>query len=292
VIESIKLGTQYLHLAGTTRGVSHVEGLIGVPGARGDFFNRPEQDGAVAPFKGYMPRRLVTIEGFTTAGGSVDSVWSDWQAIAAQFEAALAGDVVLTWKHQGGTVTLQGNARLADASQPIMDSNSQGAFVKWSVVLALADPRWVSTVSSSGATAAPSASGGFPIPLVFPIPFGGGATGGSVTVTNVGTTLTYPTITIQGPANGPVITASGQGKFLSFDSLILGAADVLTVNMNPSVRTCTVNGLSVMGSLRMLDSSFFGLRPGVAESIAFTALGAGTTAASLMTVTCNPAYLG
>jgi hypothetical protein len=292
VFDSIKLGSQYLHLTGTTRGAQHVGGLIGPPGARGEFFDRPEQDGAVAPFKGYMPSRIITIEGVTTAGGTVDSVWTDWQALAAQFEAALVGDVVLQWKHTNGSVTLQQNVRLADQSQPVFDASEQGAFIKYQVVLRAADPRWESTVSSATSTAAPSSSGGMPLPVVFPIPWGSGSVGGSVIVTNAGTTTSWPIITIQGPASGPVITCSAQNKFLSFDTLILGAADILSVDMHPSVRTATVNGANVLGSLRWLDSSFFGLRAGVAETIAFTALGGGTTAGSLMTVNKRDAYLG
>lgn len=292
MLEFVKLGTQYLHLAGTTRGVQHVEGLIGPPGARGDSYNRPEQDGGIQPFKGYLPMRLITIEGFTVAGGSVDSAWTDWQSIASQFEAALAGDVLLSWKHTNASVTLQTNVRLADQSQPIFTATEQGAYIKYQVVLRAADPRWVSSVSSSSATAAPSSSGGMPLPIIFPIPWGSSSVGGSVVVTNAGTSTSWPTITIQGPASGPVVTCTTQNKFLSFDSLILGSGDVLTITTNPVSRTATVNGLSVLGSLRWLDSSFFGLRAGVAETIAFAAIGGGTSASSLMTVTWNPAYLG
>lgn len=131
-----------------------------------------------------------------------------------------------------------------------------------------------------------------PLPIIFPIPWGSSSVGGSVIVTNGGTTTSFPIITIQGPASGPVITCTTQSKFLSFDSLILGSGDILTVDMHPSIRTATVNGLNVLGSLRWLDSSFFGLRAGVAETVALTAIGGGTTGASLMTVSYRPAYLG
>lgn len=292
MLEFVKLGTQYLHLAGTQRGATHLEGLIGTPVARGDAYNRPEQDGGIQPFKAYMPMRLITIEGVVTTGGTIDAVWTDWQLIAAQFEAALTGDVVLSWKHTNASVTLQQNVRLADQSQPVLDANAQGAFLRYQVALRAADPRWESTVSTQTSTGAPSATGGFPIPIAFPIPFGAGATGGSVVITNPGTTISWPTITVQGPANGPQITCSTQGKFLSFDSLTLGAGDVLTVDMHPTSRSATVNGNNVLGSLRWLDSSFWGLRAGVAETVAFTALGGGTSGASLMTVNYRPAYLG
>lgn len=292
MLDYLTLGAVSLHSTSGPRNATHIEGLIGPPGARGDAYNRPEQDGGVQPFRGYMPPRVVVFEGETWAGATVDAVWQDWLLLAAAFEAALTSDTPLKWRHLGGSVDLQQNCRLADASTPVLDQDSQGAFVSYQVTLRCADPRWESQVASSVSTGAPSSSGGMPLPLVFPIPWGSASVGGSVIVTNNGTSTAWPIITVQGPASGPVVTCSTQGKFLSFDSLVLGSSDVLTIDTHPSSRSATVNGFSVLGSLRWLDSSFFGLRPGVAETIAFTALGGGTSAGSLLSVLKRDTYLG
>jgi hypothetical protein len=286
------LGAQSLHSTTGVRNLTHVEGLMGLPGARGDAYNRPEQDGGVQPFKAYQPMRLITIEGETWAGTSIDSAWADWRLLAAQFEAAMTADVLLSWQHVGDAITLQQNVRLADQSQPILDQDTQGAFIRYQVVLRAADPRWESSVSSSVSTGAPSSSGGLNFPVVWPVVWGSSSVGGAVIITNGGTTTCFPIITIQGPASGPVITCTTQNKFLSFDSLILASTDILTVDMHSSTRSATVNGVSVLGSLRWLDSSFFGLRAGIAETVQFTALGGGTTGASLMTVSKRDAYPG
>lgn len=287
----IDLGSVRLHDNVGPRNARKVTGMTGPTGVRGEAYNRPEQDGSVEPLNENMPPRLVVIEAQTWAGGTQDLVAQDFATLAAVLETTLSTPTLLKWRRLGSSIDLQGYARLASDVQPVESEDDQGAFLDYQVTLRVADPRWESQVAQSSSTSAPTSSGGFPIPLVFPIPFGAGATGGSVIVTNAGKTKSWPIITVQGPANGPVVSCSGQGKSVICDTLILGATDVLTIDMHPTVRAVTVNGVDAKGSVRWIDSSFFALRPGVAETITFTALGAGTSAASLMTVTYRNAYL-
>lgn len=156
-----------------------------------------------------------------------------------------------------------------------------------------ADPVSYSQTSQQQSTGAPSFSvTGFPFPAVWPVPWALTSTGaGSISATNAGNAPTWPLITIQGPAIGPVIQNQAQGKSIYFDTLNLGASDILIVDTNPQTRSALVAGVSKLGSLRYSDSDFFTISASATESIAFYALGGGTTGATLMTVSWRDGYI-
>lgn len=273
----------------STRSVTRVVGLLGLPLIRGVDFDRPENDGGVEPYAQYLSPKTVTING-EFWGADVPSVVDDFGDLLQTLETAANADTLLKWRPAGDARDLQMTARFIGDCQPILDAvDGNQPILRYQAQFRCADPRAYSQTLQSSSTGAPSANGGMPLPIVFPIPFGAGVTGGSIVASNAGKTVTWPTFTLIGPCNGPVFSVGGYT--LTFASLSLGAGQILIVETNPRFRSATVAGASVMGSLRFADSVFAGLLPGVATNVGFSALGGGTTAETNLTVAWRDAYL-
>lgn len=288
MLDYLDIGSTRLQdVAFTTRGLTKVSGLIGLPGVRGTLFERPEQDGAVEPYAQFLPERIITLEGETWQA-SIDAAFTDFSVIAKALEACLSAGVLMKYRPAGGTRDLQMTVKLAGDISPPLDADENVPMLGYQVQLRAADPRAYSQTLQSGSTGAPSATGGFPLPVPFPIPFGSGATGGSVVATNNGNTLSWPTLTLIGPAVGPVITV-GSGSLI-FDTLNLGAGQTLVIETNSTIRSMLVNGANAAGSLRYSDSIFAGLPAGVATNVSFYAIGGGTTVATTLTVAWRDAW--
>ena len=90
-----------------------------------------------------------------------------------------------------------------------------------------------------------------------------------ILLTNLGTFETRPTLTVQGPVSGPVVTNGATGQAISWSGLVLGASDVLTINLD--ARQAYVAGVFVPADA---SSSWVVLEPGAAE-ISLTGAGAG-----------------
>jgi hypothetical protein len=106
----------------------------------------------------------------------------------------------------------------------------------------------------------------------------------SGTVTNAGNYETWPTFTLTGTMNAPVITNTTTGEKLSFPLVSLTGSDTLVVNSD--LRTVTLNGASAR-NLLSTDSTWFSFDPGVTTSItASVASGTG-----LCTINYRDAYI-
>jgi hypothetical protein len=250
-----------------TRSVTSITGITGFPGIRGDAFDRPEEDGGIDPTGQYQSARVISVEG-EIWGASNAAMWADWRSFAGTLETAISTDTLLQWRDAGGTIALRGYCRLIGDLLPTLTADEQGPFLRYLAQFRLVDPRWVSDTEQNGTVGAPTASGGMPLPVVFPIPFGSGSSGGSTTVTNAGNTKTWPTIVIQGPIVGPVVESVTLGRVLSFPTLSLGDGQTLTITTNPDGRAATVAGASVLGNLDYQNSRWFYMPPG-ANTIRF-----------------------
>ena len=111
----------------------------------------------------------------------------------------------------------------------------------------------------------------------------------SVTVTHQGNYETWPSFSLTGAVcSAPVITNSTQGKSLSFPSLTLAAADVLTVNTD--LRTVLLNGVAQRNLLSSASQwfSFPALSsPSVPQSIQVSV----SSGSSTCTMTYRDAYV-
>ena len=267
MIKSFDLGSVRLHdVSFTTRSFGAVHGLTGLPSVRGVAVDRPEDDGATEPLNQFSSPRIVTVEGETWAS-TIDLAWTDWDAIAAAFEAAQTGDVLATW--ETGTTPLrqvQGYCRLTGDVLPDLSADDQGAFIRYQAQLRFSDPRWYSQTLQAQSIGAPTVDGGMPLPIVFPIPFGSGSSGGQMTVVNNGKTKTWPTLTVTGPISSPVVENTTLGRALYFAGLVLGAGQQLIIETNPRTpRSAKVSGASVIGSIDNTTSKWWWLDPGTSS---------------------------
>lgn len=297
MIDYLDLGATRLHET-SARSVRRVEGLTGPPAVRGDWVDRPESDGWIIPPDLYLTGRTIVIEGevWGPAGvvdaAKIDSAWAEWATLATAIEAARTSSLVMTWRNAGGSVDKQASVRLAGEVLPALTEADNGPFIRYQLMLRAASPTWASTTEQNTTIGAPTADGGMPLPVVFPIPFGLGGTGGSVVVTNDGNAIAYPRLVVQGPISGPVIESVTAGLELRFPTLLVGAGQTLTVECDPAgPRSATVGGANVLGTLDWGASSFFGLPPNVAQTIKFYGIGGGYGTGTTLTVYWRNAYI-
>ncbi len=123
-------------------------------------------------------------------------------------------------------------------------------------------------------------SGGLAFPLVFPLDFGAGQSGGMVTVTNSGNAATWPVWEVQGPVTGPIIRHVGTGRQLLIDpSYTVPAGQTMVLDTMEG----TVEVAGISRRERLFDDDWFPLLPG-ANEIQFTSVGAYDPAALLTCV--------
>lgn len=68
------------------------------------------------------------------------------------------------------------------------------------------DPRWYAAPSKTATVGIPGPLGGVSFPIVFPVSFGGGASGGVLEVENAGTMEMRPVLVITGPCVNPSVS--------------------------------------------------------------------------------------
>jgi hypothetical protein len=140
------------------------------------------------------------------------------------------------------------------------------------------DPRRYSVTEYSASIGLPpTPSGGLAFPLAFPLDFGATTSVGQLTVTNGGDATTWPTLQIQGPVTGPIVTNVGTGDQLVFDPTWTVAAGE-TVEVDTDARSVTLAGVSRRD--RLHRAGWFGLAPGD-TNLTFTSVGAYDAAAEL-----------
>lgn len=270
------------------RDVIQIEGLTGLPGNRGNVLDRTVEDGVIEPDRLYLDPRIVTIEGEIWSSADVNTAWADWdEFMGAVYRGLRAPGILVRWRRAGGDVDLQAYARLAGDSQARLQGGA--SIIPYQLQLRFADPRWYSVTGKGATTGSPTAGGGFPFPLVFPLQFGG-FTGGTLTATNDGNAPTWPRYSITGPGNGPVIRNLATGQALYFDGLSLQTGQTLVIDANPGSQTATVSGVNVLSALRFRDSSFFPIQPG-GQTLQFYFQGGGTTTDTTLTAEWQDAYV-
>lgn len=270
--------------------ITDVKGLTGIPGVRGDVYDRPEADGSVEPTNQYKTARFITVEG-ECWGASIDAAWATWDLLQGALDDAINTAVLLKWLHTGGLVPMQTTVRFIGDATAVLSEDSIGPFLKYQAQFRAADPLLYSQASQAVAAGAPSTTGGFPIPIPFPIPFGSGIVGGTVSARNGGNTAAWPVIQIDGPIVNPVVGNLTTGKFLFFDGLTLAVGESLIIVTNPSGRGATVAGVSKLGTLQILTSTWPTMTKQVTETWQFYANGGGTSGTTNMTISWRDTYV-
>lgn len=223
-----------------------VEGLE-TPPIRTSNDNYSGKDGGVVTGQFYSPR-LITISGFII-GSTAQAYEASRTALQEALPIREDLDVVITTFSGLEYLT---TIRVTSIQMPIIDPVG-GEF---KVDLFASDPNLYTSLLNS-INIPINASGGFILPVIFPIVFASGTT--ITNVTNNGPVTVYPTITITGEAHHPVIENTDTGEKVDVD-IDMSTGDVLVIDMFN--RTITLNGGSVI-SFRSTDSDWFGLEPGL-----------------------------
>jgi Siphovirus-type tail component, C-terminal domain len=265
---------------GTTWYLTKLEGWQGSPAPRTSLVARTGGHGS---FDGpaYLDTRAITIEGTAVC---VDRI-STWRA--RDIIASVCGDPSLGLATLVVTQTGYGARRAAvrRTNDVKTESMAPGAF-RWSIILVAPDPRRYADTPSSAAIGLPQVgSGGLVFPLVFPLTFGSGTSGGQLLLTNNGTMATWPAWDILGPVTGPVITNLDTGERLAFDPAFdVPAGQHLLID--PDAKTVFMAGVSRRD--RLFIAEWFDIDPG-SVNVRFSSA-AGADPAALLTATWRDAW--
>lgn len=274
----------------STNDITSVDGLTGLPGIRGSTFDRPEADGVIEPANQYLQARMIVIEG-EVWGATVDAAWAAWNIVQQALLGAVQQQALLKFRRANGTLDLQCTVRTVSDTYAKLTGDSIGPFLRYQVTLRAADPYLYSQTSVAATASAPGATTGFPIPMVFPIPFGALVGSGTVQVQANGNAKGWPLITVTGPITNPVIGNQSTGLFLYFDNLSLNTGDSLVIDTNPATRSASVAGSTKLGALRFSDSMWPSMTPAVLETWTFYTNGGVTSGATTMTISWRDTYI-
>lgn len=230
---------------------------VGVRTARAD---RPGRDGQLRG-RSYRSERIITLGGLAYAPdpASLDA--------AGETIAALCDDASVLH-------TLVGTDTSGIDKQAMVELNAESKFehqtdrvAAWQIQLAAPDPLRYATVASTASCGLATTSGGLAFPLVFPLDFGSGSTGGTLLLTNAGNTATWPIWTITGPVTNPVIVNTGTGERLTLTITVDAGQQLI---LDTDARTVMLQGVASRRGSLSSTSAWFPLRAG-ATAIAFQA---------------------
>lgn len=256
----------------------NLAGWLELPGMRLSDQARPFRHGA---YQGALlaDERIITYDflidpGQDRTGASYTAAVNLLRTITATEEAPDEDPLVIQLSGQKWLANVRVDRRALPIDIAYNAQASRGA-IEWIAT----DPRLYSVALQSATIDLPfPGTGGLVFPLVFPLKFGTGTSGGNLALQNTGTITTWPTWTITGPVTGPIITNVGTGEVLQFDPTFTIASGQ-TLIINTDAKTVTLAGINRRS--RLFVANWFGLKSGVTTQVRFTSTGAYDPAAQL-----------
>lgn len=229
----------------------------------------------------FLQSRLLTLEGVAIAPTYAAALR------ARDIVASVCGDpslglsaLVVT---KPGRPTMRMLVRRSDWTKTGAESP---LILRWSMILVAPDPRrYADTLSSQSIGLPVSGTGGLVFPLVFPLTFGTGLSGGNMALTSGGTIATWPTWSVLGPVTGPVITNVDTGEKLEFDTTFTVPAGQ-TMVIDTDAKTVLLQGINRRD--RLFVAQWFDLPPGT-TNIRFGSA-SGSDPAALLTAQWRDAW--
>jgi hypothetical protein len=258
---------------GTAWFMQPLEGWHDAPTPRLNMAPRPSAHGAFDGNAYYEPR-VVSIPGIAVARTL------NLAKKARDIVASVAGDpargLLPMTVYTPGSPTMTCQVRRSTTTKTSAITGSAGFM--FSLIVVAPDPRRYAAAALSPAVGLPqTGTGGLTFPLLFPLKFGSGASGGQMAVQHTGTTAVWPVWSILGPVSGPAITNVDTGEILSFDPAFTVPAGVTCV-VNTDLKTVTMQGVNRRDAL--VRAGWFELQPGT-TNIRFTSTGLYDPAATL-----------
>lgn len=131
------------------------------------------------------------------------------------------------------------------------------------------DPRQLELPNETTSTALAASSGGLEFELEFPLDFGLGSVGGTMTMSNDGNVDAWPIFHMIGPLTAPVIYDTNNGRSLKFkDSTIVPDGETWEIDTN--ARTVTLLGTATGRNNELLIRQWISIPPGESHDITFT----------------------
>lgn len=245
-----------------------IDGLE-LPSIRTSSGNYAGKDGGYIGAQFYEPRDI-SLQG-SVFSSDITTLESTRQA----FQAALKGQTVTLGITTNAGASYIINCNLIDFKMPIKRALFRADF---KLELLATDPTIYdnSTGGALTATVPKLVSGGYTYPVVYPVVYSGG--GSPTTVTNSGSSNVYPTVTMTGIMNNPVLTNQTTNSAFSLTGLITGSGDVVVVDMRQ--RTVLLNGSSIFGNVGPLSVWWY-LQPNN-NSITLTTPNSGDTVSAVV----------
>lgn len=262
--------------AGTNYRYVDLQGWLDLPDFRGDDQPRPSRHG-MFPSASLMGKRVVTYDYLLGKGvtlANFPAAVAALQAMTAPTEDPQEEPLVVQLAGAKWLSNVRCKKRSIPTDKQFALGYTQGA-IQWEAT----DPRLYSPALHTIATGlVQAATTGLPFPLVSPLDFGAGGSGGFLTATNIGNLATWPTYTLTGPVTGPIITNHSTGQQLVFKpTFVVAAGQTLTIDSD--LRQVTLQGVSVSNAL--VVRQWFPLLPGVVTRIDLASTGAYSSAVQL-----------
>lgn len=278
MLDYLRLDGTDLHdyrVANGERDVVRVEGLVGLPGPKGESSNVAEGHGKRNRNR-WLDSKLVVVEG-ECWGNTLTDAYTMFDDVSDAFYRTLTDPAgkLLSWQHGNGGRALQALVKLAGPITPPLEEGA--ALLRYQAQVEQMDPRaYEQALSTVVGGALNATGGGLTFPLVFPLAFTE-STGGAANVVNAGRVETPPIVRIYGPVTSPryLLDGAPSGEQVKINGSI-GSGDFLEVDH--AKRTVKLNGTTLRSNLLDVPASRFFDVPKGAHEIRLVALNFGVGA--------------
>lgn len=257
-----------------------VQGLEGLPAIRNQDDNRGYFDGMFSG-RDFLGGRTLTMTILTLAGNG-NSAQANYNLFQAQLLPQQTGTTPLQFQLSASGGLQYINARVR-ANLTQIDPEYTYGYIKSQITFFCPDPRYYDNTAKTTSLIV-QAPLGRTYNRTYNVTYGGGTQSNTGLVTNSGTTTTYPTVTINGPATNPVIGNTTTGQFISLNYTMASTDTVVIDSLN---RIITLNG-NAARNLIAGTSQWFSAPVGTSQFY-FTATG--TTAGAGATINYYNAYI-
>lgn len=253
-VYSFAFNNQVFGGAGSPYQILSVDGLESLPGIRNQDDNRGYNDGMFTG-RDFLSGRIISII-FQTFGNANGSAQTNYNLIQSKLLPQTSGTTPLYFKLPNSPTQEQFiNARVR-ALRTTLDPNYTYGMITSQVEFFCPDPNYYNN-NLQTATLAYLPPTGRTYNRVYNLVYTPATNVITTTVNNIGWATTYPTITLYGPIDNPIVGNATTGNSLAFNCSLSGT-DVLTIDLYNKL--ITLNGVSARNLL--VSGTWFGAPPG------------------------------
>lgn len=261
--------------------ILQIDGLDATPTLRVQDSDRGYLDGEFTG-RDFLSGRTISMI-IQVLAGNGGTAQANYNLLRAALQPQQTGTTQMQFQLSSANALQFINARVRNVRATI-DPNYTYGWIKAQFDFFCPDPRYYDWATQT-ATMAYTAPLGRTYPRVYPLTYGGGSQTQVASVTNNGSTTTYPIITIYGPVTNPIVGSTTANASLNFN-YTMAQSDIISIDLQ--YRTILLNG-NPARNLLLGSSQWFGAAPGL-NSFYFTGSGT-TTGITHATVQWNNAYV-